>query len=259
VKFFPGNIINTETFSNWIGAPPLVFRSLVGMIIAFTLIRALEIFDLETQRRIEHLEQQHIINAEQERLARELHDGAIQKVYTAGLLVESAARIAEPNSEIDTRLKRAVSVLSDAILDLRRNLAELHAHTQTSPEPLRELLQEVAENPNYKTMVTISVQAELSAEKSVSGKRASHIYAIVNEAMANTVRHAHAANVHICAQDLGEQLSIIIRDDGTGMPTELKNGYGLRNMRDRARLLNGKIEFENDKGMVVALTVPWND
>ncbi|MEW6401279.1 MAG: ATP-binding protein [Chloroflexota bacterium] len=259
VNFLPGSIVNTETFTEFVGAPPLVFRSLVGMIVAFTLIRALEIFDLETERRIERLEQQQIINAEQERLARELHDGAIQKVYTAGLLVESAARIAEPDSELDKRLKRAVGVLSDSILDLRRNLSELHAHARASEEPLPELLQKIAENPNYNTMVHISVETDLPAEKSVSAKRASHIFAIVNEALANTVRHAHATRVKINALDLGENFRIVIRDDGTGMPADKKNGYGLRNMSDRARLLNGSIEFENDKGTVVALTVPWND
>ncbi len=58
------------------------------MIIAATVICSLEIFALETKRKIEQLEQQQIINVEHERLARELHDGAIQKVYTAGLLVE---------------------------------------------------------------------------------------------------------------------------------------------------------------------------
>lgn len=259
INFFPGNIVNTETFTKFVGAPPLVFRSLVGMIIAFTIIRAMEIFSLETDRRIEQLEQQHIINAEQERLARELHDGAIQKVYTAGLLVESAERIAEPESEMDKRLKRAMSVLSDSILDLRRNLAELHAHSQMTLKPLSELLQMIAENPNYNTMVNISVKSDLPAGKSVSALRASHIMAIVNEAMANTVRHAHAGKVSILASDLGDALKIEIRDNGIGMPAEAKEGYGLLNMKDRARLLNGALELTSNKGFSVTLEIPWAD
>ena len=259
VSFFPGNLVNTETFTELLDVPPLVFRSLIAMIITFTLIRALEIFDLETERRIEQLEQQQIVNAEQERLARDLHDGAIQKVYTAGLLVESAARLAEPESEMDKRLKRAVSALSDSILDLRRNLSELHAHTQTIQQPLPELLQKVAENPNYNTMVHIVIKNELPVGKFISNVRSGHLFSIVNEAMANTVRHAHAQNVTIETHDLGEFLQIRIRDDGQGFPPEVKNGYGLRNMRDRARLLNGKILFENDKGLVVTLEIPWKD
>ena len=259
VDFFPGNIVNTDTFTELMDAPPLVFRSIIAMIITFTLIRALEIFDLETERRIEQLEQQQIVNAEQERLARDLHDGAIQKVYTAGLLVESAARLATPESEMDKRLKRAVSALSDSILDLRRNLSELHAHTQAVQQPLPQLLQKVAENPNYNTMVRISIKNELSLEKTISTVRSGHVFSIVNEAMANTIRHARAQNVHIEARDLGEFLQIRIRDDGQGLSPDSKNGYGLRNMRDRARLLNGKVEFENEKGLVITLEIPWKD
>ncbi len=259
VGFFPGNLANTDTFTELIGVPPLVFRSLVGTVIAFTLIRALEVFSLETDRRIEQLEQQQIINAEQERLARDLHDGAIQKVYTAGLLVESAARLAVPESEMDKRLKRAVVALSDSILDLRRNLSELHSHTQVIQPPLPELLQNIAENPNYNTMVHISIKNNLPVEKAISGMRSNHVVSIINEAMANTVRHAQARNVTIETKDLGESLQIQIRDDGLGLSAEAKNGYGLRNMRDRARLLNGNVEFENNKGLVVTLTVPWKE
>jgi signal transduction histidine kinase len=259
IDFFPGNILNTQTFEKFTGAPPMVFRSMFGAIIAFTIIRALEVFDLETERRIEQLEQQQIINSEHERLARDLHDGAIQKVYTAGLLVESAERIADSESELGKRLKRAVGVLSDSILDLRRNLAELHAHTQTTSKPLFVLLQEIAENPNYNSMVKVQIQADLPEENSMSDRRMGHLLAIVNEAMANAVRHAKAESVHIHASDHGEMLHIHIQDDGKGITSEHKDGYGLRNMRDRARLLNGKIEFQNNKGLLVSLVVPWKD
>jgi signal transduction histidine kinase len=259
VNFFPGNILNTDTFTDFFGVPPLVLRSVVGMVIAFTVIRALEVFSLETDRRIEQLEQLHIVNAEQERLARDLHDGAIQKVYTAGLLVESAARLAVPESEMDKRLKRAVAALSDSILDLRRNLSELHSHTQTVHEPLPELLQKIAENPSYNTMVHISVDVNLPEGKHISDRRTGHLLAIVNEAMANTVRHAQAQNVWIEMRDLGTALQIQIKDDGVGLSADAKNGYGLRNMRDRARLLSSKIDFENNKGLEITLEVPWKD
>lgn len=260
VPFFPGNFLNVDSFTQWFGIPPLVFRSIVGAVIAFTLIRALEIFDLETERRIEQLEQQQIINNEHERLARDLHDGAIQKVYTAGLLVESAERIADPGSELGKRLKRAIGVLSDSILDLRRNLAELHAHTKgTESKPLAELLHEIASIPNYNAMLKVSVQIDLPNDKTISERRTGHLLAIVHEAMANTVRHAKAEWVEIQAEDGGEALLIRIQDNGNGLPSELKDGYGLRNMRDRARLLNGKIKFENTKGLLVSLEVPWKD
>jgi signal transduction histidine kinase len=259
VNFFPGNTLNRVTFTEWIGIPPLVFRSLTGLVIAVALIRALEIFDVVTQRRIEQLEQHQIITAERERLARELHDGAIQKVYTAGLLVESAARLADSKSEIGTRLEKSVTVLNDAIVDLRRNLSELHAGSQTPTESLTELLQKIAEDARYTSMVNITLDHNFLRQKKLSPIRVSHMVAIVNEALANTVRHAQAQNVEIHVLDQGSALKIEIKDDGVGIPSEPKAGYGLRNMLDRARLLNGDLKFANSKGTTVTLVVPWVD
>lgn len=259
VDFFPGNIINRETFTDFVGIPPLVFRSLTGLVIAVTLIRALEVFDVVTERRIEELEQHEIVTAERERLARELHDGAIQKVYTAGLLVESAARLADSKSAIGARLDKSVIVLNDAIVDLRRNLSELHAGSPTSTESLLTLFQQMTENPHYTSMVSITLETDLLKTKTISQIRSSHVFAIVNESLANTVRHAQAKNVIIRARDLGTQLQIEINDDGIGIPPEPQAGYGLRNMRDRSRLLNGDLQFMNNKGTTVILTIPWVD
>jgi signal transduction histidine kinase len=259
VEFFPGNLLNRETFIAWVGIPPLVFRSLIGMVIVIPLIRALEVFDVETERRIEQLEQHQIVTAERERLARELHDGAIQKVYTAGLLVESASRLAETNSEIGSRLGKSVLVLNDAIADLRRNLAELHAGSTTQTETLPTLLQQIASDPHYASMVRVDLNVAGLQNKRLSPLRTSHVQAVVNEAMANIVRHAQAKSVTIHAEDLGTQLQIAIQDDGIGLPLEPQAGYGLRNMRDRARLLNGTLTFTGNKGTLVTLTIPWVD
>ena len=259
VDFFPGNIINRNTFIEFVGIPPLVFRSLTALVIAIALIRALEIFNVETERRIEELEQHQIITAERERLARELHDGAIQKVYTAGLLVESASRQADPGSEIGARLKKSVTVLNDAIVDLRRNLSELHEGSPKTSEPLSLQLEQLAEDPYYTSMVHITLDAHSLDGKNLSPIRSGHVFAIVNEALSNIVRHAQAQTVEIHAADLGMQLQVVIQDDGIGIPPEPKAGYGLRNMRDRARLLNGDLSFTNNNGTKVTLIVPWVD
>jgi len=259
VDFFPGNWLNSATFTQVIGIPPWVFRSFIGLVMAITIIRALEIFELETERRIEDLEQHQIIATEQERLARELHDGAIQKVYTAGLLVESASRLAKPGSEIGSRLGNAVVALNDAVADLRRNLAELHAGTHYSVESIVELLEQIATEPRYKATVTVSLKTDLDISRNLSPRRTGHVAAIVNEALSNVVRHAQAQHVEISAASVHKNLLIIIKDDGIGLPDNAKVGYGLRNMRDRARLLNGSIEFDNKNGTTVTLEIPWID
>jgi signal transduction histidine kinase len=262
VDFFPGNILNSITFEQAIGIPPILFRTLISIVIAASVIRSLEIFSLESQRKIEELEQQQILNADHERLARELHDGAIQKVYTAGLLVESAARLTDKDQELGLRLERAVFVLNDAIADLRHNLAELHS-TDSLPanESVSQLLTDVAQNPHYNTLVNISLDLKIAKEKTLSPIRARHLDAIIKEAFANIVRHAKARNVSIRATESDGRLQVIIKDDGVGFSPNGSSGYGLRNMRDRARLLNGELHFSepSNKGTTVTLEIPWED
>jgi signal transduction histidine kinase len=262
VNFFPGNIFNTTTFEQVVGIPLILFRTLSSLVIAISVIRSLEIFTLETQRKIEELEQQQIINSEHERLARDLHDGAIQKVYTAGLLVESAARLTEAHGELGSRLERAVVVLNDAIADLRHNLAELHQpDSLPASAAVSQLLTEIAQNPHYNTLVSISLDLKIPKEKTLSPVRARHLAAIINEAFANIVRHANARNVWLKASELDEKLQIVLKDDGVGFSPNGGSGYGLRNMRDRARLLNGELQFSepSHKGTTVTLEIPWED
>jgi signal transduction histidine kinase len=262
ISFFPGNLINTQTFASLVGIPVLVFRSLIALVMTVTIINGLEIFDLEAQRRIEELEQQQIISAERERLGRDLHDGAIQKVYTAGLLVESAARLAPAESELASRIQKALVVLNDAITDLRLNLAELHSGPSSAEsEPLAKLLSAAANDPRYTSMVRVKMEIKLPLEARLSPLRSDHLLAIVNEAFANIVRHAGAHNVQMQATNIGEKLIITIKDDGIGMPAQSATGYGLRNMRDRARLLGGQVDFASipGKGTTITLEIPWTD
>jgi signal transduction histidine kinase len=158
-----------------------------------------------------------------------------------------------------TRLSRAAGVLNDTIADLRHNLAELHLHTQISSEPLPDMLQNLANDPHYNSMVKISLNVKLPKSKVLSSRRVNHVAAIVTEALSNTVRHAQAKEVCIEAQGSENNLVIEIQDDGIGLPEDLRMGYGLRNMRDRARLLNGTISCIKNNGTLILLEIPWVD
>ena len=259
VEFFPGNIVNSVTFTQTFGLPPLVFRSLIGLVLALTMFRALEVFDVENARMIESMEQQQILNAERERIGRELHDGAIQTVYTAGLLVESASKLAEPGSQVAGRLEKAMAVLNDAIHDLRRNLGELRPNP--CDESLTVALHDLTSNPRFQSMVDISLDLDIPDTEALSPVCTDHVIAIVGEALANVIRHARARQVDINARLIGGRLIVTVQDDGVGLPRKLEAGYGLRNMRDRARLLDGQLEVTgvNGNGTIVELDIPWKE
>jgi signal transduction histidine kinase len=259
VSFFPGNWINSDTIQQAIGIPPMVFRSLIGLVLAITIIRGLEVFDVETARMIEAMEQQQILAAERDRIGRELHDGAIQTVYTAGLLVESARNLAEPASPVASRLNKAIDVLNDAIHDLRRSLGELRV--APSDLPLPAALRRLTQDPRFRSLVEVSLELDLPETDSLASVRTDHVVAVVHEALSNVVRHAQARQVKVQARRSDGRLIVTIQDDGSGLPREVEAGFGLRNMRDRARLLGGQLDVTGakGKGTTVKLDIPWKD
>jgi signal transduction histidine kinase len=259
IPFFPGNLLNTDTFEATIGIPPLVPQSIIGLILAVTIIRGLEVFKVETDRRIEEMEQQQILTAERERIARELHDGSIQTVYTAGLLVDSARKLVQPESPAAGRLDKAVEVLNDAIHDLRHNLSEL----KSSPSgiELRTALQQIAADPQFRSLVQISLDLSLPPGESLSPLRTDHVLAITREALSNTIRHANARHARLSAGLSDGRFHLSILDDGDGFSQAIQPGYGLRNMQDRARLLGGSLQIQSEpgRGTLVSLDIPWVD
>jgi signal transduction histidine kinase len=261
LPFFPGNVVNSVTFEEVLAVPPPVFRSIFGLGLAIAIIRALEIFEVETARMIENIEKSQILTAERNRIARDLHDGAIQKVYTAGLLVESADKLVDEKQEmLSTRLKKAEEVLNDAIRDLRISLGELN----TSPvqEDLVSELKKLASDPRFGSLVNISLDLSgIENQPQLSPMRTEHVLAVLQEALANIVRHSRARNAWISVENVDERLQVLIQDDGLGLPPSSEPGFGLRNMRDRARLLGGKLEIESDngKGTRVILDIPCVD
>jgi signal transduction histidine kinase len=258
VPFFPGNVLNSITFEQFVGIPPLVFLTLIGLILAVTVIRALEVFRVEMERRIEAVEQQQILASERERIARELHDSTIQTAYTAGLLIDSARKLADPESQIASRLEKAVQVQNEVIRDLRRNLGELRV--PPSSESLSAALKRIASDPRFRSLVEISLQMDFPGEEQISPRETEHILAIVNEALSNVVRHAKARHVRIAAQQIDNHLKVAIQDDGMGIDSPPRDGFGLRNMQERARLLNGQLSVsgKSGKGTTVLLDIPTN-
>ena len=259
VPFFPGNWLNTDTFIRYLLVPPQLIRALIGLGMAGTTIRFLEIFDVETTRQIESMQKQQMLADERERIARELHDGTIQKVYTAGLLVSSAEKLAVQDTPLASRLATAIGVLDDAIGDLRQNLSQLHAPVG-SPEPLKFAIQKLATDPRFSSLVAIDLSLDIPDSCYLMPERNIHVLAILQEALANVVRHAHSRHVSITADCVEDNLRLKVRDDGLGLPAHVIEGHGLRNMRDRASLLHGQLAVEKlVKGTCMTLDIPLEE
>ncbi len=252
--FFPANVLNYTLFQDRLGIPVQVFRSLIGLILAVTIIRALEIFEIELDHLIEQMEIERIQVAERERIGQEIHDGAIQGVYSASLILESMEPFVTADSEAARRLQQVKSVLNAVNTDLRSYMISLRA--ESPPDPLIPSLQAMIANPRFQGLLDIDLECD--GEPVLKPMQVHHILAIVQESLSNTLRHARARSARITVQQSNGSMVLSIEDNGRGFsPQEIQSGYGMRSIRDRARLIGGQIEIDSTpgKGAKIMLTL----
>ncbi|MFO7683477.1 MAG: sensor histidine kinase [Chloroflexota bacterium] len=254
--FFPASWLNETNFANWFGIPVPVFRSLVGLVLTLSIIRALDVFDLEVDGLIEQMEMEQYLMAEREHIGRELHDGALQQVYSAGLLMEAAQSKLEADPLVaGQRLESAITMLNTAITSLRTYMGEL----QPAPAVLSlvESLRQQVADPGLNALMQVVSELDLPEKTLFTPYQTSHILAIVNEALSNAARHAQAHHVLVQATQKDGEIQLLIEDDGRGLQSQ-SGGRGLRNMQDRARILGGSLTItsEPNKGTAVHLSIP---
>ncbi len=253
--FFPANVLNYHLMEELIGIPVQVVRTTIGFILTIVIIRVLEVFEIDLDHLIERMEVEQIQQAERERIGQEIHDGAIQGVYSASLILESMEALVQTNHELARRLQQAQSVLNAVNMDLRNYMVSLRA--VSPPDPLIDSLKHLISDPRFQGLVQIDLN--YSFEPALKPMQIYHVLAIVQESLSNIVRHARARHAAISIEREKKALRITIEDDGRGFSTESGLvSYGLRSMRDRARLLGGALEIESiiGRGTTVILTLP---
>lgn len=250
--FFPANVINGETFTAIFIAPPPIFRSLAGLVLVLAMIRAMEVFDIETDRMIRQMEESQVVAIERERIARDLHDGALQQVYGAGLLAQSLGRQAK--GPLREGMSRLVLSINQAIDQLRAFLPQL----QPNPESVELIPALTPVIDEARRTTTIETYWETQTALPLLPEQINHLVAFTREALSNAIRHAKTPNVEIRLAWVSGHLRLAVRDFGCGFSSSVDSGYGLRNMRDRARLLGAELKFDSNpgKGTIVTLDLP---
>jgi signal transduction histidine kinase len=258
-SFFPANRLNTSLLEIWWGIPAPVFRSLLGLTLTLAIIYTLEIFDLEIERKLNAIEEIQILATERERIGRDLHDRTLQSIYAVGLMLKSSHEMLQlsQNEQADTTLGQALRALDQAIDEIRQHIAELRAQPDTIS--LAEGLTQLVRNSALSSIAEVEVRLDLPEDQGLSPAQVGHLLAIAKEALSNVARHAHARHVQFAAQVGRGCLDLAIIDDGLGIPSDYLAGYGLQNMRDRARLLEGELSIYSQPGRGTSLTlsIPW--
>jgi signal transduction histidine kinase len=259
-SFFPASVLNEAALEIAIGIPTPVFRSLCGLILAYAIIRAMEVFEVETDRLIDRMERARALAADRERIGRELHDGTIQSLYATGLMLEEVALTLEGNpAAARIKVQQVMAALNATIQDIRRYIFDLRDELEESDftEGVERLLHDFRIN----ALVAANFIVEGDENPLLSWERRQHCLQIVREALTNVARHAHARQVTVRLHWGETALRLSIADDGVGFDPKKANGYGqgLRNMRERVELLGGKLEIRGrpGRGMTINLEVPY--
>lgn len=274
-SFFPASSINTDWLFQATGIPIGVYRSVVGAAIAYFLFRSLDAFRIEAGRLAETLQHQQSLIAERERISRDLHDGTIQSIYAAGLMIDDAQHSL---AQVDARrlngagaqVQRAQSTL-DAVMrvlnktneEIRSYIYDLRRSVAGDEDLARGLLDIIAEF-RLRTGLPVDWQmGEGCGKMKLAPEQRQQIYQILRETLSNIARHASATQAEVslhyadCVGEAGT-LRLRIRDNGKGMALPVAQpGHGLHNMHERAALLNGELAITSapGEGTVVELAV----
>lgn len=233
--------------------------TLVGAGMVWGLARSLTTIQNEIEQWVEDVERLQALAEDRERIGRELHDGIIQSIYAAGLLLESIQPMVplEPD-RAQAQIGRVIDRLNGTIQDIRRYIFDLRSDMQDYdlPEGIEHLLRDFRVN----TLLETEFRLTGTVVPIQSTNRRRHIFQIVREALANTARHAQARKVQVHLDYDIDGIVLTISDDGIGMKTlQVGKGYGLRNIRERTRLLEGTLRIESAPGAGVTyhLTIPY--
>jgi signal transduction histidine kinase len=178
---------------------------------------------------------------DRDRIARDLHDHVIQRVFAAGLALQAVLpRVSDP--QVHGRIQSVVRQLDDTVRDIRTTIFDLQTtDTVDSGGSLRRrLLDIVTETADGILQPTVRMSG--AVDSLVTGELAADVEAVVREGMSNAARHSGAGHVTVTL-DVADEVVVEILDDGHGIDPRAARS-GLRNLEQRARQHGGEVVVE---------------
>jgi PAS domain S-box-containing protein len=209
---------------------------------------------LETNAQLEEARTRLEILDDRDRIARELHDSVIQRLFAAGLHLQASS--GRPDSA--ERVSAVVDEIDEAIREIRGVIFTLHRPGQLDSgleAALRTSISESARLLGHRP--TLRLGGILG---NISGEKGSELLAVLREALMNVAKHAEATRTEVSLDVTAEAVTLVVVDDGVGMSAAASHtgGLGLRNIRERASRLGGQVVFSpaEPRGTRVRWTVP---
>ncbi|MEH0548057.1 GAF domain-containing protein [Streptomyces sp. NBC_00490] len=227
----------------------------MAMIDSFADQAALALEIAEHRREAEHL----VVLTDRDRIARDLHDLAIQRLFASGLTLNSVLGRISDRPEVAERVQRVVDDLDDTIKTVRGTIYALHERDRSdSRGGLRARL--LAETDQAADVLGFTPALRMTGllDTDVPADHAEHLLAVLRETLSNAARHAHATAVEVTAETDGRRLHLRVADNGSGIDPAVTRRSGLDNLRRRATDLGGGFTLTPNEptGTIAEWTVP---
>ncbi|MGQ0483588.1 MAG: sensor histidine kinase [Pseudonocardia sp.] len=197
---------------------------------------------------------------DRDRIARDLHDLVIQRLFAVGLGLQGITRLVQ-SPAVGTRIGEAVADIDQTIRDIRQTIFSLQEPPDEGGETsLRTQLLRAVQEPVEAFGFEPRLSLEGPLDSLVPDGMRPDLLATLREALANVARHAHSRTVYVHAgvDPAGQRFRLLVRDDGIGMPDDPALGSGVRNMAARAERWSGSctVTRRTDGGTEVCWSAP---
>ncbi|MCX5193123.1 GAF domain-containing protein [Streptomyces sp. NBC_00249] len=176
-----------------------------------------------------------------DRIARDLHDLAIQRLFATGMTLQSAQRFVD-HPQASERLARAVDDLDATIKIIRSTIFGLREHEAPGEaSKMRSRLAQALDEASAALGFAPALRVEGLIDTDVPSAVADEALAVVGEALSNVARHAEATRAEVSIVAADGNLTVIVTDNGVGLPAGGRRS-GLRNLAERAERLSGQMQ-----------------
>lgn len=212
---------------------------LTAVVESFAAQAAVNVVLAEARRERERLS----IFEDRDRIARDLHDLVIQRLFATGMQLQGAVRRGDLPPEVSDRISRAVDDLDETIREIRQTIFALHEPVETTSDSLRaKVLRETGQSGallGFDPAVRFVGPVDTMASSTTSD----HVVAMLREALTNAAKHAQARRVDVMVEADATSITVVVTDDGVGL-TDSARRSGLANMSSRAAELGGECVVE---------------
>lgn len=204
--------------------------------------------------RANRLREQDVVFTDRDRIARDLHDVVIQRLFAAGLSMQSLRRFTTDGVALE-RINTVTGELDSTIRELRDTIYSLRrgAGSEAFSSRILSTVQEVTKSLALTPHLDLAGEIDTAVPDAV----AEHLLAVLSEGLSNAVRHSGATAIDITVAEAAGSVEVLITDDGRGFSRPARRS-GLANIEQRARILGGELAVDSRPGHGTRLrwTVP---